>query len=599
MSKVRLSDFVVQWFVDKGIDDIFLVSGGGIMFLCDAIGKNRKIRYYSTHHEQACGVAAEAWARIKNKPGACLVTTGPGATNALTGIAGAYMDSVPLIAISGQVRSNLLADYSKQRQIGPQEGNTIETVRPNTKYAKLVLNPNEIWYELEKAYYYAMEGRPGPAWLDIPMDVQNAEIELSTLKKFVPPKLKRKRDLTRKIARVVEMLRQAKRPIIIMGREIRSSGAVGKVLDSFVKKIGAPIVAPYGGFDLIEEKNPLNMGIYGPMGQRKANFALQNSDLVLSIGTTLGVAAIGFNFAAFAPKAKKVMVYVDPGELSKKTIQVELGIESNSREFMVELLKQLGKSKLNYDPRWLRACVHWRKTYKNVIPEFFQKKNYVNPYVFYDKLSSVLRPSDTVVTGNSMDTAAMYQAFRAQRGQRAFGNANWGAMGWCLPGSIGAATATKHRIILVTGDGSIQFNIHELGTISRYKLPIKIFILNNDGYESIRTMQDAHFKSNYVGAGNESGVTNPNFKYLAKAYGIPYLSLKSNNDIVSVTKKVLSMQGPVIIEMKVDPEQHRVPKVSSFKRPDGTLESRPLEDMWPFLPREEILANMNMFEDSK
>jgi len=595
MKKMRLADFVIQWLVDKGLNDIFLISGGGIMFLCDAVGKNKKMKYYSTHHEQACAVAAEAWARIHNKPGICLVTTGPGATNALTGVAGAYMDSVPMMVISGQVRSNIMADYAKQRQIGPQEGNTVAAARHYTKYAKLIINPNEILYELEKAYYLSMNGRPGPAWLDIPLDVQNAEIKPSKLRRFNRPTLKTKKSFPNEVKKAAALLKQAKRPILILSREVRSSGAVGKLLDNFIKKIKAPIVTPYGGFDLIPENNPLVMGTYGPIGQRKANFALQNSDLILSIGSTLSIAATGFNFSTFAPNAKKIMVYVDSGELKKNTIKIDLKIEASAKEFMTELLRQLGNTRLTYDPKWKQACAYWRDTYGNVISDFYKKKNFVNPYIFFDKLSSLLKPKDTVIAGNSLDTASMYQAYKVQKNQRAFNNANWGAMGWCLPGGVGVAVATKHRTILVTGDGSVQMNIHELGTISHYNLPVKIFIFNNSGYESIRIMQDTHFGGNYVGSDQKSGVTNPNFKYLAKAYSIPYLPLTNNESIIRVTKKALAIKGPTIIEMRVDPQQHRIPKVSSFRHPDGTMESRPLEDMWPFLPREEIRKNMNMF----
>ncbi len=599
MTKMRLADFVINWLVEKGITDTFFVSGGGIMHLVDAIGKNHKMRYFSTHHEQACAVAAEAWARINNKPGVCLVTTGPGATNALTGVAGAYMDSIPMIVISGQVRSDILADYSRQRQIGPQEGNTIPTVEHNTKYAKLILDPKEILYELEKSYYIAMNGRPGPVWLDIPLNIQATIIDTTTLRKFAIPKRKINKQFVKQVATVVTLLKQAKRPILILGGGVRSSGITTAFLDSFINRIGAPVVAPYSGLDLVAEKHPLSMGRFGPVGQRRANFALQNSDLMISIGTGLSIAAIGFNFAGFAPKAKKIMVNIDPGELSKPTIKVDMGIEADAGDFIQELLKQLGKTKLGYDPRWAKACNYWKKTYKTIIPEFYEKKNFVNPYIFFDKLSEIITSKDTVVTGNSLDAVCMLQSLKVQKNQRAFTNSNWGAMGWCLPGSIGAAVASKAQTILVTGDGSIQFNIHELGTISHYKLPIKIFIINNDGYESIRTTQETHFAGNYVGSNVGSGVTNPNFRYLAKAYGIPYLTMKNNSEIIKITKKSLNVKGPVIIEMKVDPEQHRNPRVSSFKRADGTMESRPLEDMWPFLPREEIEANMSMFEDDK
>jgi len=598
MAKKRVADYVMDFLVKKGITDIFLVSGGGIMFLTDAVGKNKKLNYYSTHHEQTCASAAEAWARVTNEPGACLVTTGPGATNALTGVAGAWVDSIPMIVISGQVRTNIIADYSKQRQIGPQEGNTIPTVEHNTKYAKLITKPENIGYELEKAHHIATTGRPGPVWLDIPLDVQGAEIETKKLRKFVPKKIdvsKAKARLAKQVKKVVKLLQSAERPVLVLGGGVRLAGASESVLP-FIEKLNIPVVMPYSGLDLVHEDHPLCMGKFGPVGQRRGNFTLQNSDLMISIGSGMSLAAIGFNFKAVAPKAKKVMVNIDAGELTKPTISPDLKIKADAKDFIKEVLNQTKKIDFTYDPRWKKACSNWKKNYPNMIDDFYTK-DFVNTYVFFDQLSDLLTSKDTVVTGNSLDAVSMFQALRVKKGQRAFTNANWGSMGWCLPGSIGAAAASKHRTVLVTGDGSIQFNVQELGTIAHYQLPVKIFVINNEGYESIRTTQESHFKSNYVGSSAETGVTNPNFKDLAKAYTLPYFFIKNNNQIKKITKQALSVEGPVLVELRVDPDQHRVPKVSSFKRPDGTLESRPLEDMAPFLPREEVRRNMSLFEE--
>ena len=597
MTKIRVADYVADFLVKKGITDIFLVAGGGIMFLTDAVGKNKKLNYYSTHHEQTCACAAESWARITNKPGACLVTTGPGATNALTGVAGAWMDSIPMIVISGQVRTDIIADYTKHRQIGPQEGNTVPTVEHNTKYAQLITKPEDIVFELEKAHYIATSGRPGPVWLDIPLDIQRAEIDIRKSKKFTLKKIvdsKNKELLSQQVGKVIGLLSSARRPILILGGGVSLAGARELVLP-FIEKINAPVVMPFSGMDLVHESHRLCMGKFGPVGQRRGNFALQNSDLMISIGSGMSLAAIGFNFQEVAPRAKKVMVNIDPGELNKPTISTDLKIIADAKDFINEMLNQTKNIDFIHNPKWKQVCLDWKKNYPNIIDDFYTK-DFVNTYIFFDRLSNLLNSDDTVVTGNSLDAVSMFQALKVKKGQRAFTNANWGSMGWCLPGSIGAAVASKHRTILVTGDGSIQFNIQELGTISHYKLPVKIFVVNNQGYESIRTTQESHFKSNYVGSNTQTGVSNPDFKALAKAYALPYFFIKNNDQIKKITKQALLLKGPVLVELRVDPNQHRVPKVSSYKRSDGTLESRPLEDMAPFLPKEEILYNMHLFD---
>ena len=594
---ILLSDYVIDFLVKKGITDIFLVSGGGIMYLLDSVGRNKKIKYISNHHEQASATAAEAWARTKNHISACLVTTGPGGTNAITGVAGAWVDSIPMIVISGQVKREVIADYSKYRQVGPQELNIIPMVKAITKYAVTVMDPNKIRYELEKCFYEATSGRPGPVWIDLPLDIQSANIEEKKIIFFVPPKkIKNKNELINNVKKVVEMLKKSKRPIMIAGQGVRLSGGQ-KILEELVSKLKIPVIFPINGLDLLPENNKQVLGKFGPVGTRRGNFALQNSDLVISIGASLNTASTGYDFKGFGRNAKKIMVNIDQGEIENKKITIDFPIVADAKDFIKEFLKQINGIDLIPNKKWSSVCLYFKNKYPSINPEYFKDKKNVNSYVFFDVLSDLLTNKDVLVTGISLDACSMYQAFKVKKGQRAFVNKNLGQMGWCLPASIGACVGNNYkRTILVTGDGSIQFNIHELETIKYYKLPIKIFIFNNQGYESIRSTQDNYFSGNYVGSNKDSGVTNPDFKLLARAHDFKYENITNNDQLVNKIKKTLKTKGPVLCEVNIAYDQKRMPRVSSFRRPDGTLESRPLEDMFPFLPRDEIYKNMHMFD---
>ena len=592
---IRLSDYVIDFLVKKGIKDIFLVSGGGIMHLTDAVGK--KMKYISNYHEQAAATAAESYARYKNDISACLVTTGPGSTNAITGVAAAWVDSVPMLVISGQVKREIIADYSKLRQVGPQEINIIDLVKPITKYAKTVMDPNDIKCILEEAFYKAKNGRPGPVWINIPLDIQGSIIDENKLKTFKLPHIsENKRYLADSVEKVINMLKDSERPVIIGGFGIRLSGGYD-VLQKLILKLRIPIIVDSNGLDLAYEDNDLFVGRYGPLGQRRANFVLQNADLVLSIGASLNIASTGFEFNKFAPKAKKIMINIDKNELIKSTININLPIESDAKIFMEELLLKTEKIKFSFSKKWYQAIKLWKKKYKTIIPEFYKDTNYVNSYVFFDKLSKLTDYKIPVLTGVGQDVVSFSQAFKVKKNQRAYNNKNFGQMGWCLPGAIGACVANdRKKTILVTGDGSVQFNIHELATISYYNLPIKIFVFNNKGYKSIRDTQNNYFEGRLVGADKTSGVISPNLKTLAQAYGLHYDYIKNNEMIIGKIKKSLKLKGPTIFEVNINPDQPRIPRVSSIKKPDGTIESRPLEDMFPFLPREELKKNMSFFK---
>jgi acetolactate synthase I/II/III large subunit len=597
MCVIKLSDYVIDFLVTQGIRDIFMVSGGGIMHLVDSVGRNSNIHYICNYHEQSCAIAAEAYARVKNHIGACLVTTGPGSTNALSGIVGAWADSIPLIVLSGQVRRDLIADYSKLRQLGPQEINIIEMVRPVTKYAVTVMDPDRIRYELEFAMAQALGGRPGPVWINIPLDVQDAMIEEDLLPGYLSRSDIPDPAVDATIKTVLDLLQQAKRPVLLCGNGIHLAGAED-LLDEFIQMARIPVLATIAGMDLLDEKNEYNLGRFGPIGQRRANFVLQNADLLISLGASMSLASTGFNLSGFAPKATKVMINVDQGELSKPTYKPDITIACNLKDFLEIAMDEMKGIRTQPRPKWEEACQNWKLRYPICVPEYYDDPNFVNTYAFADILSDLLNPEDIVVTGNSLDICSVYQTFRVKKGQRVMTNSNYGAMGWDLPGAIGANIGRgNHRTVLFTGDGSFQFNIHELMTIECNHLNIKIFIVNNHGYDSIRATQGNYFSGNFVGADAGSGVGNPDFAMLAAAYGLKYEYIQSNDQIRDKAVTLLDWEGPTLCELNVSRGQGRSPKTSSYRRADGTMESRPLEDMFPFLPREEIWGNMHMFED--
>jgi acetolactate synthase I/II/III large subunit len=596
---IKLSDYVVQFLVERGVRDIFLASGGGIMHLLDSVGHNPEMSYYCNYHEQACAVAAEAYAQVREGVGACLVTVGPGAANALSGVVAAWVDSIPVIVLSGQVRRDLMADFTKVRQLGPQEGDAIGMARPITKYAASVREPDSVRYHLERAWIEATTERPGPVWLEFPLDVQGAQIQADSLAPYapaLPPNAVDHAWLSAQVAEVLNDLRHAKRPVIICGNGIRLSRSQ-VLLRKLLQQLRVPVLLPITAKDVLEEDHSMQMGVFGTAGQRRANFALQNSDLVLSLASGLNCQKIGFNFAGFAPKAKKIVVDIDEGQLYHQVLKPDIPIQCDVRLFLEEMLRQIGSSRHEAPARWLAVCHRWKERYPVIVAEFLEDKAHVNSYVFMDKLSDAMTSSDVLVTGNALDCASFYQAFRVKRGQRAM-NSGWGSMGWDLPTAIGACIgAGRARTICVTGDGSIQWNVQELLTIKRYRLPIKIFVFNNCGYQSIRATQNNFFEGRFVGADYNSGVDNPHFERLAGAYDLEYAHIETNCQLESQISNVLSADGPVLCELKISPVQGVSPKASAFRRPDGSFESRPLEDMAPFLPREEVWGNMHQFDD--
>jgi acetolactate synthase I/II/III large subunit len=596
-SMIKLADYVIEFLVNRGIKDVFTVSGGGILHLLDAVGRHKAMNYYCNYHEQACAVCAEGYARATNGIGACLVTVGPGAVNALAGIVGAWYDSVAMLVMSGQVRRDLMADFTKVRQFGPQEGNVLAMAQPVTKYAKCIIDPKTIRYELECALHHATSGRPGPVWLEFPLDVQSAEIDETRLEGFDLTSTANVPDLKADVRRAVEAVVASRRPLLVCGNGIHSSSSEA-LLRTLVDCLGVPVVLPYSAKDLLPETDPLYVGVFGTAGQRRANFAVQNCDCILSLASGFSLSKVGFNYKGFAPRALKIMVEIDGGQLHDQVIKPDVAIQCNVADFIQEFLIQIKSVKIRPSPKWLSACRQWKERYPIIVDSFHEDPKYVNSYVFIDTLSDLLRGEDVVVGGAGLDTVSYYQAFKVKPGQRTMTSNNWGSLGWDLPLSIGASVGMRHgRVVCVTGDGSLQWNVQELLTISHYNLPIKIFMFNNRGYASIRATQKALCEGRYVAADNESGVDNPDFVSLATAYGLQHARIENHQDLEAGIQEVLDMQGGVLCEVNISPEQGISPKASAFKRDDGTLESRPLEDMAPFLPREEIFENMHLFDD--
>ena len=593
---MKLSDYVIQYLVDKGIQDIFLVSGGGIMHLLDSVGRNPVMKYYCNNHEQACAVAAEGYARLTGKPGVCMATVGPGASNALSGILSAWTDSLPLIVLAGQVRQDLIADYGKLRQFGPQEANTIAMARPVTKYAISIRDPKMVRYEMDRAWHEATSGRPGPVWVEFPLDVQSAIIDENQLIGYVNPQSANESALVAQVCEVINALRTSKRPILVAGNGIRISGSL-ELFKTLLDQSKIPLVLPFTAKDLLEEEHPRNIGIFGTAGQRRANFAVQNCDCLVSLGAGLNCQKLGFNFKGFAPNAKKIIVEIDQHQLFDQAIKPDLAIQCDVKDFLAEFLRQTELMPIDTSPKWVDACADWKLRYPLITPDYFENTEYVNSYVFMDKLSDALLPEDIIIAGAGSDAPSWYQAFKAKTGQRSMCSA-WGSMGWDLPLSIGACVGGgMRRTICVTGDGSIQWNIQELLTIARSHLPIIIFILNNRGYTSIRATQNNFFEGRYVGADHNSGLANPDFQKLAEAYGLPYFYIGTNAELADGLKSVLAVNKAAICEVNLAEDQSISPKASAFRHPDGTFESRPLEDMSPFLSREEVYENMHLFDE--
>ena len=526
---MRLADFVIDFLVKKNIKKVFTVSGGGSIFLCDALFKAKKLKYISCHHEQAVAFAAESYSRLKNKPGAALVTTGPGGTNCLTGVACCWIDSVPTMFISGQVYLDQTIKKTRLRQIGVQEIDIISMVKDFTKYSVLIKQPNEILYHLEKAYYESTNGRPGPVWIDIPADIQNAEIDIKKLKRFNPPKTKKRLNkLDNQIKKIAKLLAKSKRPVIHIGHGGRISNCE-KNLRKLVDRYKIPFALTWNASDLVESSHPSYIGRPGAFAERGSNFIIQNADLYISVGTRLPFMVTGYNSKDFARKAKIVMIDIDSKELKNTRVLANHKLKVDAGYFLDKLVKELPQ-KIHLDKNWLDYCRKVRKKYPIVLDQYKKQKNSINSYYFIDILSELLKPRDVVVTDMGLSFVGTHQAFKVKKGQRVFTNSGHAPMGWGLPAAIGAYYASieskgKKNIVCLTGEGGLQMNIQELATVLHHKIPIKIFIYNNGGYLTIKQTQQLGFKSRIMGSNYDSGLSFPNYELVSKSHSIKYFKI--------------------------------------------------------------------------
>lgn len=595
---MKLSDYVAAFWADHGITDVFVVTGGGAMHLNDSIGREKRLRYVCCHHEQACAIAAEGYARVAGRPAGVCVTTGPGGINALNGVFGAWTDSIPMLIVSGQVkRATCMGSchLDNLRQLGDQEADILAMVRGITKYAVRVDEPAEIRFHLEKALHLATTGRPGPCWIDIPLDVQGSEVTPEALVGFVPepaPGLAGAA-LDAVCDTVLSRLAAARRPVILVGSGVRLAGAEA-VLDRVVHRLSLPVTTAWTAHDLLDSDDPLACGRPGTVGDRAGNFTVQNADVLLVIGSRLNIRQVSYNWQAFAPDALMIQVDIDPCELAKPTVRPDLPVVADAKAFLTSLEARIETRGFDAAAHadWLAWCRERVKRYPVVLPRHRTcTGSRINPYYFIETLFDRLLADDVIVCGNGSACVIPFQAGRIRKGQRMFANSGCASMGYDLPAALGAAVARGgRRVICLAGDGSLMMNVQELATVAGLRLPVLLFVLNNDGYSSIRQTQRSFFQGRLMGSDPSSGVYLPEFTTLGQGFGVPSLTL-AGPDFLAGLEDVLAGAGPRLINVLLDTTQGFEPKLRSRQLPDGRIVSPSLEDMYPFLEPQELRAN--------
>ena len=588
--KIKVSDYIAKRLKEVyGVDRFFMVSGGGAMHLNDSLG--RYIPYTCNHNEQACAIAAEGYARVNQKMAVVNVTTGPGGLNCLNGVFGQWTDSVPVLYISGQVkRRTLMSSFPdlKVRQLGDQEADIISVVKPLTKYAATVTEPNDIKYHLDRAIYEATTGRFGPCWIDIPIDVQAAVIDEVELKEFDKSNYNTKAACGFEFC--VSKLKEAKRPLIIAGHGIRLAGQIDN-FKSLVNALKIPVVTTFNGMDILESDNPYYIGRIGTVGQRAGNFALQNADLILCLGTRNNIRQVSYNWENFAKNAYKIVVDIDEKELNKPLVAPDMAVCADLKDFIPVIASKL--TELSIDNKWLEFCQNLKEKYSfEKHPESEQKVDIINPYYFTYTLTKCLKENDVFVMANGSACVCTFQNAVIKPNQRFILNSGNASMGYGLPCAIGASYQTDNRVVCLEGDGSIMMNLQELQTVVHNKLPIKLFIINNNGYSSIRQTQRNFFNGNMTGSGADSGVSVPDFVKVAQAFGLKTKRIENPKSMEDDIKEVLDCNEAIVCEVMTEKEYAFLPKLSSKKLPDGTMVSPTLEDMYPFLDRGEFEENM-------
>ena len=585
---IKVSDYIFDFMSDKGMDTIFLVSGGAAGHLLNSIANRDDFKYVCGYHEQACSMSAESYGRLKNKPACVLVTNGPGSTNAITGVSGAYGESIPMIVISGQVPTNQslssLPKEIKLRQFGVQECDVISVVTPMTKYAVQITDSKDIKYHLQRAFYEATTGRMGPVWLDIPLDIQNAMVDVDELNGYDFPHI----EYHNPYVDVVDLISQSKKPLIVVGNGIHLSNTEDK-FKQLVSKLKIPIVSTWIAKDLMNDDDRLFIGNFGLLGERSANLAIQNSDLLLILGSRLSIPNVGYRTDLFSPMSKKIMVDIDKNELIKPTLNIDYPIHNDLCNFFDDILLTLDSSNLpNYDD-WIDLAKSWKSKYKVFKPEYKDNKNKINSFYFTEVLSDKLTDNNIVVTDMGTSYTCTMQSLKMNGKNRLFTSSTQASMGFGLPGAIGSYFACPDKdIILITGDGGLQMNIQELQSVIHHQIPMKIFVLNNNGYLAISLMQDNLFNGKYIGSNNQSGVGNPDFIKISEAYGLKSFRFNNNNDLENNIDEVLNTKGPVLCEIMMVENQLLVPRVQSRKDSLGNIVSTSLEDMYPHLDEDEM-----------
>jgi acetolactate synthase-1/2/3 large subunit len=594
---IKVTDYIVKRLEEYNVRHAFMITGGGAMHLNDSFGASKSIRYICNHHEQASAIGAEGYARVSGSLSVVVVTSGPGGTNTLTGVIGQWLDSVPVLYLSGQVKQETTIECCRNvglRQLGDQEINIIDIVRPVTKFAAIVQRPEDISVLLDKALFIATDGRPGPVWLDIPLDIQGALIDESSLSTYIPDDAApgAASRTSSRVGELVALLQKAKRPVFLAGQGIRIAGAQDAFLQ-LAEQLQIPVVSSFSGVDLIPSDHPLFMGRIGTIGTRSGNFALQNSDLLISIGSRNNIRQVSYNWKAFAREAVKVIVDIDDAELNKPTIVPDLAIHADAGEFVTQLSAKVSSTSLPLWTDWLKWCGERREKYPFVLPKHKVSAANINPYHFIDRLSANLASDAIVVAGNGTACVALFQAGRVKKGQRMFWNSGCASMGYDLPAAIGACFAANGRdVVCLAGDGSLQMNIQEFQTIVHHNLPLKLFVLSNNGYISIRQTHQAFFAGRLTGCDQSSGVSFPDITRVAAAYGLPATVIDSHDQLDEKIAAVLATPGPVVCDIRLQHDYIFEPKLSSEKLPDGRMVSKPLEDLFPFLDREEFKSNL-------
>ena len=586
---MKASDYILQFIADLGVKHVFCVTGGGAMHMNNSLGENENLQGVFMIHEQGASIAAESYARIHGGYGCCLVTSGPGATNALTGLVGAYIDSIPVIYITGQAKRADLVGNQGIRQFGIQEVDSVAMAQKYANYAVRIDSPDDVRYELEKAAALAINGRPGPVWIEVPLDIQASQIEPDKLRSYDSSVLPEYEAKDSDIEETIKLFNKAKRPVVLLGHGIRLAHAQD-IARELVETLNVPVLTSWNGVDLIEENHPLYYGRPGSVGQRAANFIQQSADFVLTIGSRLNLLSTGYNFESFLSRANHVMVDIDENELNKKSVHPKVKAACDAGSFISKMLASKDKIQKNDYSDWIAFCDKVSEKYPVMIPEQEAKAGFVSTYALAREVSNQMTSDDIyqfTSSGTSVDITM--KVFQIKRGQRAFLTKGLAAMGYDIPASIGSCIASGgRRTVCITGDGSSAMNMQELEVIKRLNLPIKLFITDNNGYSMIYQSQNNNFKGHLTGCTEADGLTLPDMKAIAEAFGIKGMHIENPDELVGKVNEVLEYNGPVVCTVKADITQPIIPKQTNYMREDGQMASRPLEDMSPLLDRQEL-----------